>query len=635
MIGKHDDTPRQRPSRRPMLLGEDGVTMIVALGVTFVTGALLVAVFASSRGELHLTATDTAAKKAYYAAEAGIQDYEYHITQDGNYLSYCTEPTPANRALNQYYKENTKEPLKASELKTVEVPPGETEGKENPKTEEFYGIQLIPAETDTKETYPKCNRSNLVESMVEEKGAITGSFRIMSTGFSGGESRTLVATFHNVNFVSFVWYSVYETGDPSLYGEVPAGEPANYWDECEKFSGSRPARCEPFDNYFITGESVNGPMHTQDHVRICGKPSFGRYSSDDIEFGNGGNPSGEGYSNEGCGGEAASPEFKGTHILPSKVKAITPPPGDEELQHIVEPAYEYQGMTEIVLEGTTMTVKTNYTTYNSTTGDLEPSVVTKNVGFPPSGVIYVAGSCSAYSPFGPSPGYFEKGTASCGDVYVRGSYDQSLTIAAQNDVIIDGNITTETNGEGTPSGNALLGLVANNFVRVAHPVKATYPLPKSGICNTYSYAGYTFPQQKVNGECRYTNEAFQYKSGTEWKAFDVCDAPNETSTPSIYEPVKDLKEPVIYAAVLALKHSFVVDNFDCGNPEYGNIKVYGAIAGLFTNGMTGVFSGKTVLSGYGYNLIYDNRLQVEEPPHFLNPIQAAWDIQRQTLLTNP
>lgn len=616
--------------------------MLVALGVTFVTGVLLVAVFASSRGELHLTATDTAAKKAYYAAEAGIQDYEYHITQDGNYLSYCTEPTPANPALNQYYKENTTEQLKATELKTVEVPSGETETEKRPKTEEFYAIQLLPAESD-KEAHPKCNRTNLVESMVEEKGPTTGSFRIMSTGFSDGETRTLVATFHNVNFVSYVWYSVYETGDSALYGEVPAGEPATYWDECEKFYGSRPARCEVFNNFFITGESVNGPMHTQDHAGICGSPSFGRSSTDRIEFGNGGSTSNEGYSGEGaCKETEVKPEFKGTHIAPSKVLAITPPPGDEELQHIVEPSYDYQGITEIVLEGTTMTVKKDYE-YSSTAKKLEPTVITKDVGFPPSGVIYVAGSCSAYSPFGPSPGYYENGTSACGDVYVHGSYDDSLTIAAQNDVIINGNITTETNSEGIPSGNALLGLVANNFVRVAHPVEKTYKKPATGGCKDETYysfkdVGYKIQDKQTSTtpvECEYTNEAYKVKpsGSSEWEAIDACDAGNESG--KTYEPVEDLKEPVIYAAILALKHSFIVDNFDCGSPSLGNIKIYGAIAGLFSNGMTGQFSGKTAVHGYGYDLIYDNRLQIEEPPHFLNPIQAAWQIQRQTLLNNP
>ncbi len=45
---------------------------------------------------------------------------------------------------------------------------------------------------------------------------------------------------------------------------------------------------------------------------------------------------------------------------------------------------------------------------------------------------------------------------------------------------------------------------------------------------------------------------------------------------------------------------------------------------MFSNGLTGVFEGTTIIHGYPYNRNYDNRLQAEEPPHFLNPIQAAW-----------
>jgi Tfp pilus assembly protein PilX len=617
-------TPKA-PRRRPAdLLREDGITMIIALGVTFVTSLLLVAVFTSARGETHLTGVDTSQKKAYYAAEAGIQDYEYHLTEDGNYLSYCTSPPVANPALNQYYKEGTTEPLSPSELKTVEVP----DPKEGEKSEEFYGIQLIPAESSS-EKDPKCNSNHLVESMVQEKGTSTGTFRIESTGFSGNERRSLVATFRNANFVSYVWYSVYETGDPGLYGEAPPGEPATYWDECGHFYGVRPARCTRFNNYFIGGELVNGPMHTQDHVGVCGKPIFGRYESDRIEFGNGGNSEGEGYSNESCG-EAASPEFKGTHIAPGKVLPITPPPGDEELQHIVEPAYEYEGMTEILLEESTLTIKKHFK-LNPVTSKLEAAEVEEGVAYPPSGVIYVAGSCPLFSPFGPVPGYNSSESTSCGDAIVHGKYGNSLTIAAQNDVIINGNITTPLNSEGKPNTNAMLGLVANNFVRVVHPVKHTYKREGSK-CKEETYEGkYKILDAAVPSsspaECYYTNEAHLIKPGSEYEVVDACDAPNETS--------EDLKEPIIYAAILALKHSFIVDNFDCGKPEFGSLKIYGAIAGDFSNGMTGVFSGKTALSGYGYNLEYDNRLQVEEPPHFLNPIQAAWYIQRETLTANP
>ena len=44
------------------------------------------------------------------------------------------------------------------------------------------------------------------------------------------------------------------------------------------------------------------------------------------------------------------------------------------------------------------------------------------------------------------------------------SYSGQLTIAAENDVIIDGDIRRAS------SSADLLGLIANNFIRVKHPV---------------------------------------------------------------------------------------------------------------------------------------------------------------------
>jgi Tfp pilus assembly protein PilX len=593
---------------------QDGFTMIIVLGVLSVTSLLLIAAFTSAMGEIHLTGTDTAQKKAYYAAEAGIENYEYHLTQDGNYLTYCTTPSPENKALNQYYKEGTETPLKASELSTVEVP--EISGK---SSEEKYAIQLVPAESDTKpedtaepgwKKVPHCDKNRVVESMIEEtEGPAAGTFRIQSTGFSGNEKRTITATLRNANFVSYVWYSVYETGDPALYGPPPSGDPT-YYTECGKFYTERPSQCTKFNNYFIGGETVEGPMHTEDHLGICGKPIFGRTHNDRIEFGNGYKKEEKvGYSNESCG-EAANPEFKGNQIPPSEVLQITPPPGDEELEHIVEETHHYFGQTEIILKETTMTVvehKGSHPTPEEEAKGVKKEETRTNVEFPINGVIYVSGtkseegegSCETYSPFGPAPAYTEG--SECGNVYVHGKYTKALTIAAQNDVIINENVyPTSVAGKlgSEPTGNAMLGLIANNFVRVYHPLTGTRE-PKYG--------------EGGKGPC--------------------LKSENDTvSTPEIPE---DLKNPYIYAAILALKHSFIVDNFDCGKPNLEKLNVYGAVAGEFTNGMTGVFSGKTPLSGYPYDLKYDNRLQAAEPPHFLNPIEAAWYIQRQTNSPSP
>jgi Tfp pilus assembly protein PilX len=620
MFGSAMSKPRApQPRRWSRLRRQDGFTLILALLVLLITSLLLVAAFTAANGEIHLTSTDTAQKKAYYAAEAGLEDYEYQLTQDGNYLTYCTTPPAANPALNQYYKEGVEleglekfVPLKTSELSKAEVPG--TSG------EETYALRLIPAKTDTEpedsaepswKKVPHCDRNRVVASMIEEKeGAASGTFQIESTGFSGKQQRTLVATFRNANFVSYVWYSVYETGDPSLYGEPPLGK-ETYYSECAKFYQEREKyapQCKPFNNYFISGETVNGPMHTEDHLGICGNPTFGRNKNDRIEFGNGSEKeASKGYTNAGCpGGEAANPKFEGTEVSPKEDLQITPPPGDEELIHVVETSptnYLFEGQTEIVLKGSTMTIIEHKGSHPTPAEEAPPREVKKEetktgVEFPANGVIYVVGekggTCEAYSPFGPAPEY-TKGSA-CGNVYVQGEYSKALTIAAQNDVIINENVyPSSVAGKlgAEPTGNAMLGLIANNFVRVYHPL-----------------------------------------TGTREKNYTKCGTSENDMTSTATIP-KDNEEPYIYAAILALKHSFIVDNFDCGKP-LKKLNVYGAVAGEFTNGMTGVFgSGNKLQSGYGYNLKYDNRLQAAEPPHFLNPIQAAWYIQRQTLASAP
>ena len=114
-----------------------------------------------------------------------------------------------------------------------------------------YAIQLLPAESDTGHATTKCDPIHLVETMVEEKGSATGTFRIESTGYSGGEERTIVATFRNANFVSYVWYTKYETGDPVIYGESHR-EPY-YCTECGNFYEVRNGRADrtSANNFFF------------------------------------------------------------------------------------------------------------------------------------------------------------------------------------------------------------------------------------------------------------------------------------------------------------------------------------------------------------------------------------------------
>ena len=154
-----------------------------------------------------------------------------------------------------------------------------------------------------------------------------------------------------------------------------------------------------------------------------------------------------------------------------------------------------------------------------------------------------------------------------GDVYISGNYTTPVTIAAQNNIIIDGSITTSADGNGNPTGGATLGLVANQFVRVMHGCSSN-----------------------------------------------------------------DLTSPTIDAAILALNHSFLVDNWGCGNPE-GTLNVYGAIAQYF-RGPVGTVSGTGgVATGYAKNYNYDDRLANILPPYLFDISDSGWHISRETLCT--
>jgi type II secretory pathway pseudopilin PulG len=517
---------RNRASRA--LSADAGFTMIVTLGVLLVSSLLMAAVFVAAEGDIHLTKRDTSAKKAYYAAQAGIDDYAFHLNRDVNYWTYCTEGEAAtNKALNQV----------GSTANKVKVPGA---------TEEEYAIQLLPASTSPEN---KCNRANPTATMIEGGSEAGGTFRIESTGYSGNEQRSIVATFANAGFLNFIYYTKYETLDPNTY--TPAKP------QCAAFRASRPSGCENIR--FVEGDDIEGPLHTEDTAEICGHPTFGRTSQDLIEFKGG-------WVGAGCGGD--SPNMKGTEVPKGLVEQMEPPPSNTSLKSIA--GATYSGKTTIVLTGETMTVTNN-------------SVTHTGVPFPSNGVIYVSNvSCAvtSYTPYNPS----YTADSGCGNVYVSGNYTKSLTIAAENDVVIDGNLTTPTNAEGTPTTGAVLGLIANNFVRVYHPL-----------------------------------------TGSRSSSYGSCgSSKNNTS--------EDLTNAVIYAAILAVNHSFIIDNFDCGEP-LGKLTVYGAIAQIF-RGTVGTGNGTTVVSGYLKNYKYDDRLQVESPPSFLNPVKASWRVRRETL-TSP
>jgi hypothetical protein len=525
---------------------ESGFSMImVVVGLSLATALGAVAVTAV-RGDIQSTHDSLDRQQAYEAAKAGLNDYVFHLHKDTAYWTHCTEAQPANNAINQ----------PGSTAKRRAVPGG---------TGSTYAIELLPATTQT--TYSQCSTSNPEASMLESSGPFRGTFRIRSTGFDGESQVAVVATFKPASFLKYVYFTQRETSDPVTYG-FAAGSPqlVGVNSQCGKtiregrYEAVIPSTTQYCDVIsFVKGDSINGAMHTNDAFAICETPKLGRTASDPIEV------SGPAkgwfstkelpHSGSTCTG---NPTFAGTLVTNAPV--LTPPPTNSELRNIAVPPFKFQGQVRICLNGSSMTVGSAGTCEGVYSGPI-----------PTNGVVYVEnGACEVpYSPFTTTYPV----TSGCGNVYVKGNYSGALTIAAENDIIINGSLIH--------SGEGVLGLVANNFVRIYHPFSTD-----------------ATSSQTAHNECG---------SGSNGSG--------------------SLSNVRVDAAVLAINHSFIVDHYDCGS-SLGTLTVNGAIAQKF-RGAVGTSGGTG--TGYKKSYNYDDRLSYLEPPSFTEPVQSEWVIGRETI----
>jgi hypothetical protein len=430
------------------LAREDGFTMLFTLLALMVGTLLVAAAFTSANGDIKLTQRATAQAKAYYAAVAGVSRYQYQLKNSNEYWTKC--PTIAN-----------------SEGNPVKVPG---------TSDEAYLVKTLP-----NSKHALCE-SGKQASILETGGTANGTFRILSTGTATEGSKTvtrrIVATFSHPGFTKYVYESNYEVEDPVNFGK--AASTCEYY-YAERVSRGLTGTCPVIQ--FAPTDEVNGPMHTNDAAATCtnngSSPKFGREGhNDEIEM-NGGH-----YAPSGC---TNSPNIVGTYT--TSAGSVLPPPTDQEILEAAEK--KYNGRTEIELKPgspNTMKVKNK--------GNVE------TIPFPSNGVLYVENSkeeacaVTTYSPFGADV----ENDSGCGNVYVHGEYTESLTIASADDVIINGNLETSHEASGEPTGGATLGLIAENYVRLYHPVKKGYTTehttpvlstepPRNGKCVTPKEVG--------------------------------------------------------------------------------------------------------------------------------------------------
>ncbi len=437
------DAGAKRPVRK-IAAGEDGFTMIFALVALLISGLLVASAFTAASGDISLSRNFTLQTKAYYAAQAGIQRYQHELSSNPNYWIQCESIG------------------KEKESERIKVPA---------TTDETYYVKTLPSAG-----HSVCEKEKQLTTL-ETTGAAKGTFRVLSMGWAGSGSSTvkrmIVATFAHPGFTKYVYESNYEVEDPSNFEPEPTGCEHYYKYRVEhKLTGV----CPPIQ--FAPTDKVNGPMHTNDAAAVCSTgssaPTFGRNAEDPIEM-NGGH-----YAASGCNN---SPNIVGKYS--ETAGSLLPPETDAELLETA--GLKFSGRTELTLAaGSPNTITA--TVINSKKE--KETLPTKT--FPANGVIYVENSSSGcgvakYTPFGSDTEH----DTGCGNVYVHGEYTESLTIASADDVIVNGNLTTTSEEGGAPTGGATLGLIAQNFVRVYHPVKKGYTTAHAAPAT----------EEPINGKC--------------------------------------------------------------------------------------------------------------------------------------
>lgn len=425
--------------------------------------------------------------------------------------------------------------------------------------------------------------------------AQSGIVRLQVTGTSGPDStrsvsRTLTANLRTKGFLNFIYLSDVEVVDPTLAGTNASTCGVYYYK-------GRNSASNCGEIQWTGGDTVKGPLHSNDALQINGPVNYTASVETSCPA-----AAASGYTaycaspKTWWGTQAAgtlagnSPKYATPLALPDANSGMASNTTPGLSGSDTGPGCLYTGATKITFTGSTMSVLSPATTSNKTparcynyqtpntlqTGLAIPPVIyvddTTNactyraVGYPATNEQVTTGSSTAS--YWTSTGSNKTTNYGCGrgTAYINGNAGAQVSVAAADDIVVTGNLTVADNMTNTD----VIGLIANNDVWVYHPLTAS------------------------SGEL-------------------LTSANRVTS---------------IQAAILSVKHSFVVQNWADGDP-LGTLNVSGAIAQQY-RGPVGTGNSSGIATGYYKNYVYDPRLAYLQPPYFLSPVSSEWHVTSVT-----
>jgi hypothetical protein len=613
--------------------GDEGIALAVVIGISAVLMVLIVSALSFSVGSTTKAAADSNQDAALAAAEAGVSDYQSRLTNDNTYVKYGDPLAPFSSQTGST---------------TLTLPTTPT----NPA----FGW----GNTGTWASVPGASGNTAYRYEVDNSQyASSGVIRILATGRSGTQTRSVLANLHQNGFLNFLYFTNYETQDPAITGDSQS--------LCTQYYPTRVDNNCGGAIQFSPGEVLDGPVGSNDAMLICGGDFKGAVTTNYAPT------TGTKYYRINPCSSGSAPTFeKGP---PAHGDVLIPPPtnqamaqetrGDLTGSTVPRPGCLYTGPTSIVFNSNgTMTVKSPWTRFTNTGvsastgysyGMTNPACGT-GLGATSAGVTASTTNTLA------SPGGQTIPVPTQNLIFV-----QSVPAATAINSSSDPNAWLSTNypGKGVtgaayancPSnGNDLGYPIATTTVSGSKTTTVTENITASTSAGSYSCrTGDAFVQGTVSGQVTVATDHYVWVTGNivygnpatdvlglvgnnavwVWNPYGTTKVTtgcnnNCTTTGSLLPTVSNpdavypdgTKGRTIDAAIMSVQHTFQVQNFDKGGLR-GILTVLGAIAQQY-RGTVGLVGS----TGYTKSYSYDRRFANIAPPKFLQAVSTTYGVSQ-------
>lgn len=540
-------------ARLRMLIDERdrGVALILVIGIGALITALLTTAIVITVNSSRHARNDVDWQGALAAAYAGVEEYQSRLDADPGYVNYGNEGAEFSASSSLFDDFSNRALGYSGDWAAVPGSGGTASYR--------YAVDV-------------------------ERYDSEGTIRLQSTGRVGEETRTIVVDLRQDEFLNYLYFTDYEIQDPAITGNT---------DQCARYAyqGRSSDTCGTIE--FGNGDQILGEVHSNDMIYACQATFSGLVTT-------AWNPTtGPRYnSTRDCDSTPVfavkDPVRQNSPLYRAPLKM--PETNTEIRANAIATGCLYTGPTTITFtpDGR-MTVKspwTRVTRPGATTATPSecgtPAAIRAGttIDVPDGGAIYVqsvpgAGDPNAWTTGKPACGRGNPvgyplsnetippkidGTDAYGcqngDIFVKGTLDGQVTLAAQNYVYVVGSTTYED------PDDDMLGLIGNSMVWVWNPIINGSTEPQNITIEAAILSLRSFTVQNVRVDSR------------------LSATPTLTVRGSIAQRFR----------------------------------------GIVYSGWRDSYWTPPQSTGYTKNYRYDARLRFRSPPHFLSPVATAYGV---------